>query len=290
MAAFSSRGQIFPYGTSYGMFPDPATQQADVYKKTASSFADSPLVNQFLPDPVMSELLPNVQAGFGKLPSVQPGFGKKETPDPMAKDKSNLAYMLIALGGALRGDKNFIQNTMAIKKSQTEKERREAQKKRYQEALASAEPGSSTYNLLKGLGEEGMAQATIASFQAQEAKSSQDREILVGLQKEARAEAAEIRKEERAEIRTIGKEQREAIGKRGFELFKKELEEISPGQKIQQEEYNVLVKLKSVGGDPSQLNDYEKRIYEEYIKRPEALSIWSLLGSQERENPLDLDI
>ena len=47
MAAFSSKSQIFPYG----MFPDPATQQADVYRQVAPGFVDSPIVNQFLPTP-----------------------------------------------------------------------------------------------------------------------------------------------------------------------------------------------------------------------------------------------
>ena len=110
MAAFTSKSQIFPFG----MFPDPATQQADVYKQVAPGFQDSPLVNQFL----------------GTATS-RPQMGPpKPTTTPTAKDKSGLAYMLIALGGALRGDKNFIQNTIAIKDAQTEKERREAQKKR----------------------------------------------------------------------------------------------------------------------------------------------------------------
>lgn len=200
MAAFSSKGQIFPYGTSYGMFPDPATQQADVYKKTAPSFADSPFVNQFL-----GTATPRPQMG---PPSPQMG-PPRPTTTPMAKDKSNLAYMLIALGGALRGDKNFIQNTMAIKQSQTEKERREAQKKRYEEALASAEPGSSTYNLIKGLGPEGIVQSTIESFRLEGAKTKAQSDLLVKLAEEGRAEVRTLEKEERAVGRTLAQEERE---------------------------------------------------------------------------------
>lgn len=257
--AFTSKSQIFPFG----MFPDPATQQADVYKQVAPGFQDSPLVNQFL-----GTATPRPQMG-----------PPKPTTTPTAKDKSGLAYMLIALGGALRGDKNFIQNTMAIKDAQTEKERREAQKKRYDELLKDMDPESSQYKLYKAVGYEGLPQVAMASFQAQEARSSQEREF-----------AEEIAKEARAEIKDIKKEKRQAVEKREFEKFKQDLQEISPGQKIQQEEFNVLLKLKSVKGDVNQLSEYEKRIYDNYIKRPEALSIWNLLGSQERENPLDLDI
>ena len=249
MAAFSSKSQIFPSG----MFPDPATQQADVYKKTAPSFADSPLMNQFLPDPAMSELLPNVQAGFGKLPSVQPGFGKKETPDPMAKDKSNLAYMLIALGGALRGDKNFIQNTMAIKQSQTEKERREAQKKRYEEALASAEPGSSTYNLIKGLGPEGIVQSTIESFRLEGAKTKAQSDLLVKLAEEGRAEVRTLEKEERAEGRTLAKEARAEGRKKTTkgDIESMILQKVIAGEELTEAETNALETIQRL--DPTEI-------------------------------------
>ena len=257
--AFTSKSQIFPFG----MFPDPATQQADVYKQVAPGFKDSPLVNQFL----------------GTATSRPQKGPPRPTTTPEAKDRSGLAYMLIALGGALRGDKNFIQNTMAIKDAQTEKERREAQKKRYDELLKDMDPESSQYKLYKAVGYEGLPQVAMASFQAQEARSSQEREFAEQIKKETRAEEAEKRKEDR-----------EAAEKRKFEKFKQSIEEISPGQKIQQEEFNVLLKLKQLGGDVSKLSEYEKRIYDNYIKRPEALSIWNLLGSQERENPLDLDI
>lgn len=228
------------------MFPDPATQQADVYKQVAPGFQDSPLVNQFL-----GTATPRPQMGPPR-PQMGP---PRPTTTPEAKDRSGLAYMLIALGGALRGDKNFIQNTMAIKDAQTEKERREAQKKRYQEALASAEEGSATYNLIKGLGPEGIVQSTIASFQSEEARSSQERKFAEQIIKETRAEEAEKRKEDR-----------EAAEKREFEKFKQNIKEISPGQKIQQEEFNVLLKLKQLGGDVSKLSEYERLVYNQYVK------------------------
>jgi len=46
-----------------------------------------------------------------------------------------LAYMLYALGGALRGDKNFVQNTLALQKMEEGKKKQEAQKEAYQDFL-----------------------------------------------------------------------------------------------------------------------------------------------------------
>lgn len=156
--AFTSKSQIFPFG----MFPDPATQQADVYKQVAPGFQDSPLVNQFL----------GTATSRPQMGPPRPQMGPPvPTTTPEAKDRSGLAYMLIALGGALRGDKNFIQNTMAIKDAQTEKERREAQKKRYEEVLAELDPNTPKYELYKSLGAEGLDKAAAASYQAEMAAS-----------------------------------------------------------------------------------------------------------------------
>ena len=193
--AFTSKSQIFPFG----MFPDPATQQADVYKQVAPGFQDSPLVNQFL-----STATPRPQMGPPR-PQMGP---PKPTTTPTDKDKSGLAYMLIALGGALRGDKNFIQNTMAIKDAQTEKERREAQKKRYDELLKEMDPESDLYTLAKSLGPEDLRTVAVESFRVSGAKSKAQADLLSKLAEEERAEKRTLEKEERAEKRTLEKEGR----------------------------------------------------------------------------------
>jgi hypothetical protein len=194
--AFTSKSQLFPFG----MFPDPATQQADVYKQVAPGFQDSPLVNQFL-----GTATPRPQMGPPR-PQMGP---PRPTTTPEAKDRSGLAYMLIALGGALRGDKNFIQNTMAIKDAQTEKERREAQKKRYQEFLKEIDPKSDLYTLAKSLGPEDLSTLAIENFKIKRAESKSQADLLATLDKEDRDEARQIRKEERAEEMQIKKEGRE---------------------------------------------------------------------------------
>ena len=59
---------------------------------------------------------------------------------PVAKSKNEkLAYMLYALGGALRGDKNFVQNTLALQKMEEGKKKKEAQKKAFDEFLGKYE-------------------------------------------------------------------------------------------------------------------------------------------------------
>lgn len=50
-----------------------------------------------------------------------------------------LAYMLYALGGALRGDKNFVQNTLALQQMEEGKKKKEAQKKAFDEFLGKYE-------------------------------------------------------------------------------------------------------------------------------------------------------
>lgn len=200
MAAFTSKSQIFPFTTFSGFFPDPATQQADVYKQVAPGFQDSPLVNQFL----------GTATTRPQMGPPRPQMGPpRPTTTPEAKDRSGLAYMLIALGGALRGDKNFIQNTMAIKDAQTEKERREAQKKRYDELLAELDPNTPMFNLAKSLGYEGLPTLAVESFRLEGAKTQAQAEFLADLAKEQREEARVIKREERAEKRTLESEERE---------------------------------------------------------------------------------
>lgn len=53
-----------------------------------------------------------------------------------------LALMLYALGGALKGDKDFVQNTLALQQMQEGKKKQEAQKKKYEEFLAKLPEGS----------------------------------------------------------------------------------------------------------------------------------------------------
>ena len=67
--------------------------------------------------------------------SSQPNIGlitpqPQQTPNPMGGGKNDkLALMLYALGGALKGDKNFVQNTMQLQQMQEGKKKQEEQNK-----------------------------------------------------------------------------------------------------------------------------------------------------------------
>lgn len=57
-----------------------------------------------------------------------------QTPNPMGGGKNDkLALMLYALGGALRGDKNFMQNTLQLQQMQEGKKKQKEQEKAWEE-------------------------------------------------------------------------------------------------------------------------------------------------------------
>jgi hypothetical protein len=187
------------------------------------------------------------------------------TTTPEAKDRSGLAYMLIALGGALRGDKNFIQNTMAIKDAQTEKERREAQKKRYDELLKDMDPESDLYTLAKSLGPEDLRTVAVESFRVSGAKSKAQADLLSKLAEEERAEKRTLEKEERAEKRTLEKEERAEARKKitKSDIEAKLITKILQGEELTADEREALDELqrldpieqrirKAMGGQPQQ--------------------------------------
>ena len=78
----------------------------------------------------MQDLMAGLPGSPGSQPQVAPGFNPQintrqlatnvQANQDAAKSAKNdmLAQMLMALGGALRGDKNFVQNTLAIKNMQ----------------------------------------------------------------------------------------------------------------------------------------------------------------------------
>jgi len=131
--------------------------------------------------------------------------------DKLSGKNKQLGLMLFALGGALRGDPNFVKDTIALQKMQEGEEKIKKQKEAYQDFLKTLDPESSMYRLAKAVGYEKLPDLAIEQY-----KSTQKK--------------------------------------------------VDPSKAIKSEEYNVLVKLKQVGGDISQLNKYEKRIYENYIR------------------------
>lgn len=92
------------------------------------------------------------------------------TPNPMGGGKNDkLSLMLYALGGALKGDKNFMQNTLALQQMQEGKKKQEEQKKNYQEFLKTINPDSPFYDLAKSIGQEGLPKLLLERYKAETA-------------------------------------------------------------------------------------------------------------------------
>ena len=92
------------------------------------------------------------------------------TPTPTGNGKNDkLALMLYALGGALKGDKNFVQNTLALQQMQEGKKKQEEQKKNYQEFLKTINPDSPFYDLAKSIGQEGLPKLLLERYKAETA-------------------------------------------------------------------------------------------------------------------------
>jgi hypothetical protein len=118
-------------------------------------------------------------ADFGKILQAfnqgggQPG-GMQPLQSPIgmppvgseAKDAKSqkLAMMLYALGGALKGDKNFVQNTLALQNMQEGKKKEEERKKRFNEAIEKMDPNSPLYKFATKVGSEGMDKIAEAEF------------------------------------------------------------------------------------------------------------------------------
>jgi len=83
----------------------------------------------------LAESQPSLMGGI-TVPSQQTPITPQpqQTPNPMGGGKNDkLALMLYALGGALRGDKNFMQNTLQLQQMQEGKKKQKEQEKAWEE-------------------------------------------------------------------------------------------------------------------------------------------------------------
>ena len=105
-------------------------------------------------------------------PLINPQIDRKQLAGDVANIKSDknqkLGMMLYALGGALRGDKDFVQNTMAIQQMQEGKKKQEERKKNYQEFLATLNPESPFYDLSKAMGYENLDKLILEKYKAEQ--------------------------------------------------------------------------------------------------------------------------
>ena len=92
----------------------------------------------------------------------------QEKLNPMAGAKNEkLALMLYALGGALKGDKNFVQNTLQLQQMQEGKKKEEEEKKNYQDFLKTLDPESPFYDLAKSIGYKGLPKLLLERYKAE---------------------------------------------------------------------------------------------------------------------------
>jgi len=89
---------------------------------------------QTSPLPVAPQPIPQV----APQPIPEPAPVPQPQPQPTVTSKSErnqqLGLMLYALGGALKGDKNFVENTIQIQQMQESKKKKKAQKEAWEEA------------------------------------------------------------------------------------------------------------------------------------------------------------
>ncbi len=118
--------------------------------------------------------------GFLSTDSLVP-YGNKMIPNTVVtaprlkpKNNSNLGMMLYALGGALRGQKDFAQQALQLK-SQQEQKKLEDQRKKQLQGLAETDPNlAKMYELF---GERGLQQGYLRKQEQQEGLASSQQQI-----------------------------------------------------------------------------------------------------------------
>ena len=95
------------------------------------------------------------------------GQQQRQAPVSSGGKNDQLGLMLHALGGALKGDKSFVQNTMQLQKMQEGKKKEKEKKKNYQDFLSTLDPNSPFYNLTKSMGYENLDNLLLERYKAE---------------------------------------------------------------------------------------------------------------------------
>ena len=146
--------------------------------------------------------------------------------------------MLFALGGALRGDKDFVAKAIQLREMKESKEKKNQQEEAWKTWKEN--------NMDDFLSNTNIPESFKQLFDIMDAKQ-------------------------------------------GLSLvtsFLPKDKDISPSMQIKEEELNVLRKLKKFDGDMDSLSNYEKLVYDNFIKKDDSQSILEqlgLLGSQNTE-------
>ena len=120
----------------------------------------------------MQKILGGIEQQYPVTPPT-PTPPTTPTVDPKAGRNQQLGLMLYALGGALKGDENFVQNTIKIQQMQEGKKKEEERKKNYQEFLAKLNPESPFYDLSKAMGYENLDKLILEKYKAETREPAQ---------------------------------------------------------------------------------------------------------------------
>lgn len=82
------------------------------------------------------------------------------------RDSERLGLMLYALGGALRGDKDFVSKTIQLREMKEGKKKEAERKKNFDEFLKKLDPDSPFYDLAKAMGPQNLPQLLLERYKA----------------------------------------------------------------------------------------------------------------------------
>tara|TARA_R100000084_G_scaffold52386_2_gene21867 strand:- start:5166 stop:6092 length:927 start_codon:yes stop_codon:yes gene_type:complete len=88
------------------------------------------------------------------------------TPVAPKRDSERLGLMLYALGGALRGDKDFVSKTIQLREMKEGKKKEAEQKKAFDEFLKTLDPDSPFYDLAKAMGPQNLNKLLLERYKA----------------------------------------------------------------------------------------------------------------------------
>tara|TARA_R110000772_G_scaffold236326_1_gene347967 strand:+ start:45 stop:668 length:624 start_codon:yes stop_codon:yes gene_type:complete len=109
--------------------------------------------------------VPSQQTPTPTLPTLQP----QQTPNPMGGGKNDkLSLMLYALGGALKGDKNFVQSTMQLQQMQEGKKKKKEKEENFQKFIKTIPKDSPFYDLAKTMGPENLDKLLLERYKAEQ--------------------------------------------------------------------------------------------------------------------------
>lgn len=135
----------------------------------------------------MQKILGGIQQQYPVTPPTQPSASTPTpTANPTTGKNETLAMMLYALGGALKGDEDFVVKTLQFKEMQEGKKKEKEQKEAYDEFMKKL-PDGSFKDLTKALGYKKLPELLLERYKAELPKEKDvgdfKAEILAKIQK-----------------------------------------------------------------------------------------------------------